>query len=102
MAQSLGLDQITVTSGDIDGGGSRLSGSTVAGSTSGTREAGLSSQIVSVGKRLSADAFLSYEQSLAGAASVVKLTYNLSRRLSVIGRAGTDNSVDLHYSISFP
>ncbi len=102
LAQSLGVDQITVTSGDIDGGGSRLAGSTVAGSTSGTREAGLSSQIVSVGKRLSADAFLSYEQSLAGAASVVKLTYNLSRRLSVIGRAGTDNSVDLHYSISFP
>ncbi|MBK8337608.1 MAG: translocation/assembly module TamB domain-containing protein [Sterolibacteriaceae bacterium] len=102
LAQSLGLDQISVTSGDIDGGGSRLSGSTVAGSTSGTRDAGLSSQIVSVGKRLSADAFLSYEQSLAGAASVVKLTYNLSRRLSVIGRAGTDNSVDLHYSISFP
>ena len=101
LAQSLGLDQITVTSGDIDGGGSRLSGSTVAGSTSGTRDAGLSSQIVSVGKRLSADAFLSYEQSLAGAASVVKLTYNLSRRLSVIGRAGTDNSVDLLYSISF-
>ena len=101
LAQGLGLDQITVTSGDINGGGSRLPGSTVAGSTSSSRDASLSSQIVSVGKRLSADAYLSYEQSLAGAASVVKLTYSLSRRLSLIGRAGTDNSVDLLYSISF-
>ncbi|MBK7661996.1 MAG: translocation/assembly module TamB domain-containing protein [Sterolibacteriaceae bacterium] len=101
LAQSLGFDQFTVTSGDINGGGSRLPGSTVVGSTSSSRDANLSSQIVSVGKRLSADAFLSYEQSLAGAASVVKLSYSLSRRLSVIGRAGTDNSVDLLYSISF-
>lgn len=101
LAQSLGLDQISVTSGDLGGGGSRLPASTVAGSTSASRDASLTSQIVSVGKRLSADAYLSYEQSLAGAASVVKLTYNLSRRLSVIGRAGTDNSIDLLYSISF-
>lgn len=101
LAQSLGLDQISVTSGDVAGGASRLPGSTVVGSTFATRDAGLPSQIVSVGKRLSANAYLSYEQSLAGAASVVKLTYNLTRQLAVIGRAGTDNSVDLLYSISF-
>lgn len=101
LAQSLGLDQINVTSGNVNGGGSRLPGSTVAGSTLAGRDGSLPSQIVSLGKRLSADAYLSYEQSLAGAASVVKLTYYLSRQLSVIGRAGTDNSVDFLYSISF-
>ena len=101
LAQSLGLDQISVSSGDISGGNSRLPGTVVAGSTLATRDANLTSQIVTLGKRISSDAYLSYEHSLAGAASVVKLTYNLTRRLSVIGRAGTDNSVDLLYSISF-
>ena len=101
LAQGLGLDQISVSSGDISGGGSRLPGTVVAGSTLATRDANLTSQIVTLGKRISSDAYLSYEHSLAGAASVVKLTYNLTRRLSVIGRAGTDNSVDLLYSISF-
>lgn len=101
LAQGLGLDQISVTSGDLGRGGSRLPTTTVAGSTLATRDANLTSQIVTLGKRISADAYLSYEQSLAGAASVVKLTYALSRRLSVIGRAGTDSSIDLLYSISF-
>lgn len=105
LAQSLGLDEISVGSGDIRGGGSRLPSSTVAGGATPGTTAGtggtLNSQIVSLGKRLSASAFLSYEQSLAGAGNVVKLTYNLTRRLSLIGRAGTDNAVDLLYTFSF-
>ncbi len=62
---------------------------------------GLTTQIVTVGKRLSSRAHLSYEQSLDGAANIVKLTYSLSRRLSLIGRAGADNAIDLRYLFSF-
>jgi translocation and assembly module TamB len=106
IAQGLGFDQLTVSSGSLGGNQSSLPTTTAAGSTTssagGTNStANLSAQIVTLGKRLSANAYMSYEQSLAGASSVVKLTYNLSRRVSVIGRAGTDNSIDLSYTFSF-
>ena len=106
IAQGLGFDQLTVSSGNLGGNQSSLPTTTAAGSTTssagGTNStANLSAQIVTLGKRLSANAYVSYEQSLAGASSVVKLTYNLSRRVSVIGRAGTDNSIDLSYTFSF-
>ena len=106
IAQGLGFDQLTVSSGSLGGNQSSLPTTTAAGSTAssagGTNStANLSAQIVTLGKRLSANAYVSYEQSLAGASSVVKLTYNLSRRVSVVGRAGTDNSIDLSYTFSF-
>ena len=41
------------------------------------------------------------EQSLGGAATLVKLTYQISRRMSVIARGGTDTALDLHYGFSF-
>lgn len=105
IAQGLGFDQLTVSSGSLGGNQSSLPTSTAGGSTTSSAgaasPANLASQIVTLGKRLSANAYVSYEQSLAGASSVVKLTYNLSRRVSVIGRAGTDNSIDLSYTFSF-
>ncbi len=106
IAQGLGFDQLTVSSGSLGGNQSSLPTTTAAGSTASSAggansTANLGSQIVTLGKRLSANAYVSYEQSLAGASSVVKLTYNLSRRVSVIGRAGTDNSIDLSYTFSF-
>jgi translocation and assembly module TamB len=100
LARGLGLDELAVVSATAGGGDSRLPGSTVAGGQSG-RDANVSQQIVTVGKRLSADALVSFEQSLAGAESIVKITYYLTRRLSLIGRAGTDNSIDLFYTYSF-
>ncbi len=109
IAQGLGFDQLTVSSGSLGGNQSSLPTTTAGGSTSastggatgGNTGSNVSSQIVTLGKRLSANAYVSYEQSLAGASSVVKLTYNLSRRISIIGRAGTDNSIDLSYTFSF-
>lgn len=101
LARGLGFDEISVRTGDISGSASRIPSSTVAGDVRlGAGEPGLASQIVTVGKRLSSSAYLSYEQSLMGTASVVKLTYELSRRLSLVGRTGTDNAVDLFYSFA--
>jgi translocation and assembly module TamB len=65
------------------------------------RSEGLSGAVVQVGKRLSQSAYVSYEHSLLGLESVVKLTYALSRRISVVARAGTDNAVDVFYTFSF-
>ncbi len=58
-------------------------------------------QVITIGKRLSSRAMLSFEQSISGTSSVVKLTYQLTRRISVIGRAGSENALDALYSISF-
>lgn len=61
----------------------------------------LTSQIVTVGKRLSARAFLSYEQGLTAVAGTTKLTYTLTPRISIVTRAGFDNAIDVLYTIHF-
>jgi len=61
----------------------------------------LESTVVALGKRLSSRAFLSFEQGLTGADSLVKVTYTLTRRLSVQAQTGTDNALDLFYTFSF-
>lgn len=60
-----------------------------------------SEQVLRVGTQLARGLSLSYEYSLTGAESVVKLTLALSRRLSLVGQAGTDNAVDLFYNFRF-
>lgn len=61
----------------------------------------LTGQILTIGKRLSSRATLAYEQGLSAAAGVVKLSYQLTPRISVVGRAGADNAIDLYYTFSF-
>ena len=53
---------------------------------------------LTVGKRLSSDLYLSYEQSLAGAVSTVSILYDLSKSLTLRARAGTENAVDLIFT----
>lgn len=109
LARSLGLDEVSVgASGDSR---NRYSTSSVASTgTSGTASSASSSsassttvagQVLTLGKRLSERATLSFEQSVSGASSVVKLSYLLTRNLSVIGRAGSENALDALFSLSF-
>ncbi len=63
--------------------------------------AALDSQIVSLGKRLSRRAYLSYEQGLSATTGALKLTYTLTRRISVVTRTGEDNAVDVFYNFDF-
>ncbi len=63
--------------------------------------ADLTSQIVSVGKRLSSRATIGYEQGLSAAAGVMKLTWQLTPRIAVVTRAGADNAIDLTYTFAF-
>lgn len=101
LSRSLGLDEFGIGQGEL-GSTSRAQTSSVVGSGSVVKdEAAVSSQVLSVGKRLSNDMFLSFEQSLGGAESLVKLTYQLSRRLSFVARGGVDSSADLYYTVSF-
>jgi translocation and assembly module TamB len=58
-------------------------------------------QIVTLGKRFTSNVYLGVERGVTGAVSVVKVTYDLSRRWSVQGRAGSENAVDLFYTLDF-
>ena len=75
----------------------------VAGSSAApsTRRPGTGNQILSVGRRLSRNVLLSYDQSLGRAGSVVKLSIALNRQVSLVARAGSDNALDILYTITF-
>ncbi|MDP3540317.1 MAG: translocation/assembly module TamB domain-containing protein [Azonexus sp.] len=100
LKKTFGIDEFGVRQGEIGGSGSRQPTSRVAGSTVDTTAA-TGNQIFSVGKRLSSNALLSYEQSMGRAESIVKLTVNLTRQVSIIGRAGSDNALDIFYTLTF-
>jgi translocation and assembly module TamB len=56
---------------------------------------------LTLGKRLSSRAYLSYEQGLSGAETLAKINYTLTPRISVRAQAGTVPAVDLFYTFSF-
>lgn len=101
LSRSLGFDSFSIGQGELNSTtrarSSRVlgSGQTVSGGPS------VSGQVLSLGKRLGPDLFLNFEQSLGGAATLVKLTYQISRRLAVIARGGTDTALDVQYGFSF-
>ncbi|MCM8599850.1 MAG: translocation/assembly module TamB domain-containing protein [Candidatus Accumulibacter sp.] len=98
--RSLGIDDFGVSSGTLGGSGqwqsSRIASATGFGPSDTT-----TGQIVSVGKRLSSNMLLSYEQSLTAAGSIVKLTVNLSRNFSLVGWAGSETGMDLLWNYRF-
>lgn len=61
----------------------------------------LSSTIVSLGKRLSDRATLSYEQSLDGLSQVVKVVYRLTPNVRLEAQTGHQTSFDAFYSLEF-
>jgi translocation and assembly module TamB len=61
----------------------------------------LQGTVLTLGKRLSSRAYLSYEQGLSGAETLAKINYTLTPRISVRAQAGTVPAVDLFYTFSF-
>ena len=107
LAKALGFDEISFGSG-IDSRSRVQTSSVATGSVTGTASgasantgSSVPGQVITIGKRLSSQAMLSFEQSIAGTSSIVKLTYQLSRRIAVIGRAGSENALDMLFSLSF-
>jgi translocation and assembly module TamB len=99
--KTFGIDEIGVRQGNIGDTGSRQLSSRVAGSGGIDTSEATGNQILSVGKRLSSNALLSYEQTLGRAEGIVKLTVNLTRQIAVVGRAGSDNALDIYYTLTF-
>jgi translocation and assembly module TamB len=67
------------------------------------RETGdaLQNQVVTVGKRLSSRAYLSYEQGLSDVGGLTKFSYTLTPRITLVTRTGTEDAIDLFYSFRF-
>ncbi|MDP2143242.1 MAG: translocation/assembly module TamB domain-containing protein [Gallionella sp.] len=86
LKQSLGIDELSLRQGESAQGGS---------------DNPLSSQIATVGKRLSSRAFLSYEQGVTAVAGVTKLTYTLTPRVNIVTQAGVESAIDVFYTFSF-
>ncbi|MFM6985184.1 MAG: translocation/assembly module TamB domain-containing protein [Hydrogenophaga sp.] len=83
LAGALGLDDISYRSETLNADGS-------------TRAA-----MVTLGKRLSNDLYLSYETGLAGALGTVSMFYDVSRRFTLRARAGEENAVDLIFTLRY-
>ncbi len=99
LMRSLGVDEISLRPGQDSS--SILPRETVAGTLRSATGTTAASDFVAVGKRLSDDLYLTFEQAVSGAATYVALNYQISRRFSLIGRAGTTTALDLVYSIAF-
>ena len=60
-----------------------------------------SAAVVTVGKRLSSQLYVSYETGLAGAMGTVSVFYDISRRFTLRARAGEENALDLIFTFSY-
>ncbi|MGB4063301.1 MAG: translocation/assembly module TamB domain-containing protein [Azonexus sp.] len=101
LKKTFGFDEFGLRQGNIGDTGGRQPGSRVAGGNSIDTAGTTGQQILSVGKRLTSNALVSYEQTLGRAEGIVKLTVNLTRQIAVIGRAGSDNALDIFYTLTF-
>lgn len=62
---------------------------------------GLEGTVVTVGKRISSRAYLSFEQGATTASSLVRLRYKLTPRISLQFQTGTNTALDVLYSWAF-
>ena len=102
VARAIGIDELTIRSGNF-GIASLLPSRGVAGSlrSDETSAATVAGEIITLRKNLSEALAVSYEQAISGTTRFLQLNYQLSRRLSVVARAGTTNALDFVYTIAF-
>lgn len=67
----------------------------------GTSQDSLQQRIVTLGKQLSSQLYVSYQQGLESAGSVIQFRYILSPKLSLEAEAGTRSAISLFYNIAF-
>ncbi len=109
IAQSLGLDDLTLGSGSLTAADSQARGSQVTISPGADSSASILSEedplltqrLILLGKRINRNVYVSFEQSVTTSANVFKLTYQYSRNFSLIARGGADSAIDLLYQFSF-
>ncbi len=86
IAQSIGLDDIAIQGGR-------------SASTAGA--SGAAGQVIAVGKRLSDNLYIVFEQGLSVANNALKIEYALTRSITLRAEAGLISGVGIHYRRSF-
>jgi translocation and assembly module TamB len=86
IAQSIGLDDIAIQGGR---------GTSTAGAS------GAAGQVIAVGKRLSDNLYIVFEQGLSVANNALKIEYALTRSITLRAEAGLISGVGIHYRRSF-
>jgi translocation and assembly module TamB len=99
-ARRFGIDEFSLRTGEMSSAGSLLPRTSVAGSVRGSSSTA-TEEIVTVGKRLSDNVTISFEQATTGAESLVQIVYRLTKQVSVMARAGTENAINLVYTFTF-
>lgn len=97
LGKRFGLDEVKIGRADNGSILGVLPQSTVAGKTGSPSAA----QVVTVGKRLTRDLSLAYEQGLGDAEGALKLAWRITRNFQVLVRAGFLPGVDAVYRWSF-
>ncbi|MBC3934552.1 translocation/assembly module TamB domain-containing protein [Undibacterium sp. CY7W] len=100
IVQGLGFDEFSIGASG-NSGSSHVPGQTIAGSTTGGNTTNSADQVVSVGKRLMPGLVLSVERGLGDASGAIKLSWQLTRRITVTGRTGSESAIDVNYTFSF-
>jgi translocation and assembly module TamB len=100
--RALGFDELSIRSGTL-APNSLLPSRAVAGAlrSDEASTATVAGEIVTLGKRISDALTVSYEQAISGTTRILQLNYQLSQRLSLVARTGTDHALDLVYTFAF-
>jgi len=61
----------------------------------------LDSNMLSLGKRISDQVYINYQQGLTGTKQLVRITYNISRRFSIRAQSGDESALDFFYTFRF-
>ena len=99
--KQFGLDDVSIRSGNIGSSGSLLPDRTVAGDVNRDSDSRLATQFLVASKTFANGITLSVEQALAGADTVGRASYRLSRRWSVDLKGGAVNGIALVYRTFF-
>jgi translocation and assembly module TamB len=83
LAGALGLDEIGVRGETTNADGSN------------------NAAAFTLGKQVSSKLYLSYERTLAGTLGTVSMFYDVSRRVTLRGRAGEENAIDLIFTLVY-
>ena len=93
LGKKLGLDEVRIGRADTNAILGVLPQSTVAGKTG----SGSAAEVVSVGKKLTRNVHLTYEQGLADAEGALKVAWQITQRFQVLVRAGFLPGLDAVY-----
>jgi translocation and assembly module TamB len=97
LGERFGLDEVRIGRADTNSILGVLPQSTVAGKTGSASAA----EVVSVGKKLTRDVHLTYEQGLADAEGALKIAWQITQHFQVLVRAGYLPGVDAVYKWTF-